>query len=166
MVVHEGKLVFSFMANRDQYVLPGGGIDPGETVQACAERECREELGLVITASGPIAIVREFYNGMLRFENLYVSGTLSNERTVTEHTEEEDGLGITEAWIPLDKVQQTLLGTTAHLMAHEHQVEHVQRAIANCHMRELLGISAILGWDDAPAIASRCQSHAISVVVD
>lgn len=166
VIVKGGKLVFSFMKNRDQYVLPGGGIDPDETPQECAVRECREELGLIITSSSPIAIVREFYNGILRFENLYVSGVLSGIRTATEHTEEEDSLGITEVWVPLERVQQTLLGTNAHPMPNEQQPEHVQRAIANCHMRELLGISAVLGWNHAPALESRCESEGISVVVD
>lgn len=29
--------------------LPGGGIDPGETIHECLSRECREELGLPVT---------------------------------------------------------------------------------------------------------------------
>lgn len=159
-------MVFSHMAHRDQYVLPGGGIDPGETYQACAERECREELGLLITSSEPLAMVREYYNGILRYENLYVLGTFHGERTSCKRTEEEILMGLTEQWISLDHVQETLLHTNAHLMEGERQPEYVRRAIANCHMRELLGISAVLGWDSAPAVASRCTIHGISVKID
>lgn len=30
------------------YEFPGGKIEPGETPRACAERECREELGIFV----------------------------------------------------------------------------------------------------------------------
>ena len=166
VIVSDDALVFSFMRNRNQFVLPGGGIEPEETPQECAIRECQEELGLVITSDTVQAIVREYYNGILRFENLYVRGTFNGERTPLQHTQEEDDLGIAELWLPLTQVQPTLLGNSAHLMVHEHQVEHVQRAIANCHMRELLGIAAILGWDYEPIIASRTTIKGISVSVE
>jgi 8-oxo-dGTP pyrophosphatase MutT (NUDIX family) len=166
VVVYDDALVFSHMSNRNQYVLPGGGIEKGESPEACAQRECAEELGLKITAGPPLAMVREFYNGMLRFENLYVIGEFKGERTACKHTGEEDFLGITESWIPLSQVQQTLLETNAHTMDEEHQVEHVRRAIANCHMRELLGIASLLGWNTAPAIDSRCRIDGIAVWYD
>lgn len=33
---------------RDHWLLPGGGVDPGEDARECARREVREELGLEI----------------------------------------------------------------------------------------------------------------------
>ncbi|MFA6645730.1 MAG: NUDIX hydrolase [Sphaerochaetaceae bacterium] len=151
------------MKNRQQYVLPGGGMEAGETPQVCAERECREELGLRITAHNPVAIVREFYDGILRFEHLFLRADYDNQRRKPNRTEEEISLGITEEWIPLDAVQGQLLQTTAHVMPDETQKEYIHRAIANCHLRELLGIAAVLNWPWKSIVARGQNQKNISI---
>lgn len=149
VIVHHDHLVFSYMVHRNQYVLPGGGLEVGESLQACAQRECCEELGMIITANTPSAVVREYYDGILRYENWYVIGNFTGKRTEKNVTDEEQSLGLRETWIPLQEVEKTLIETQPHLMHDEYQVPHVQRAIANCHRRELLGITSCLGWDYA-----------------
>jgi len=156
-------MAFSYMANRSQYVLPGGGIDPGETPRECAQRECMEELGVGIVASEPVGIVREYYDGILRYENLYLEAKPTGLRGTPQRTEEEIGLGIQERWLDLQSTRPTLLQAPAHLMPHEFQVDHVQRAIANCHMRELLGISTVLGWPWETIAESRTRIAGIAV---
>ena len=43
---------------------PGGKVDPGETVEQCAIRECREELGIRVSELQPIGEHRfQFTNG-------------------------------------------------------------------------------------------------------
>ncbi len=49
--VRKGRVEFllvSRSSNPDQFVLPGGHIDPGETPQQAAQRECYEESGVDI----------------------------------------------------------------------------------------------------------------------
>ena len=166
MVLHEGRLVFSFMRNRDQYVLPGGGVEPNETLRACAERECLEELGLVVDARDPVGIVREYYDGILRYENVYVQAEWTGARLPVEHTPEEDIIGITERWIPIEEVRSILSRVAAHEMPTEDQPVYVKRAIANCHMRELLGISTVLHWPWERIALMRTCLGGISVKVE
>lgn len=165
VVLHENKMAFSFMSNRDQYVLPGGGIEPGETFATCAERECLEELGLVVRAGEPMGMVREYYDGILRYENIYLQAFWDGTRSTLEQTEEEHLIGITERWLSIEKVQEILQETTAHETQTEDQPGFVKRAIANCHMRELLGISSVTGWSWESIAKMRTKLEGISVHV-
>jgi 8-oxo-dGTP pyrophosphatase MutT (NUDIX family) len=69
LVVDEaGNVALHFISRNDSfgqaeyYETPGGGVEEGETYQAAAIRECREELGYKVEIIGEIGIVRDYYN--------------------------------------------------------------------------------------------------------
>lgn len=50
-ILIENRNVLLIYRERDgekYYVFPGGGIEEGETKEACIKRECKEELGIDI----------------------------------------------------------------------------------------------------------------------
>lgn len=52
IVYHDGKVVL-LKNERDEWELPGGKLELGETPEACVVREIEEELGLIVTL-GPL----------------------------------------------------------------------------------------------------------------
>jgi 8-oxo-dGTP diphosphatase len=58
VISYEGGLltVRHVKGGRSYYLLPGGGVEAGETIADCLVREVREETGLVCELAGPLFI--------------------------------------------------------------------------------------------------------------
>jgi 8-oxo-dGTP pyrophosphatase MutT (NUDIX family) len=57
IVVHDGRLLLH--GEGDYSILPGGGLEPHESLSDCAEREVLEETGLRVRVTG-LALLREW----------------------------------------------------------------------------------------------------------
>ena len=63
VVVHEGRVLLTRCVDHsgDWYCCPGGGQEPGETLDQAVKRECMEETGAVV-AVGEMLCVLEFHD--------------------------------------------------------------------------------------------------------
>ncbi|THD66897.1 NUDIX domain-containing protein [Phenylobacterium sp.] len=64
IVEHEGRIAVARVTFADgggRLDLPGGGIDPGETAEQAAMRECGEEVGLRVVLEGEVARADHYF---------------------------------------------------------------------------------------------------------
>jgi ADP-ribose pyrophosphatase len=78
VVRHNGAVLLIQRAtppNAGQWAIPGGKVHPGETLQQAAEREIREETGIIIRAGEPLFcfdVIEHDEQGKLRFHYVIV----------------------------------------------------------------------------------------------
>lgn len=77
---------------------PGGKIEPGETVEACIEREIREELGIEIEVGDRLVTVDHTYTQFRVTLNVHHCRHLSGEPQPLESDEVR--------WVTLDEIDK------------------------------------------------------------
>lgn len=99
IVLRGDEILMSREENSDYWLIPGGGLEAGETLAQCCEREVREETGCVVRAGQPFLMLREFYE-----EYCYTSYSFLCEEKGwggRSLTEAEKRRGLVPKWIPL-----------------------------------------------------------------
>lgn len=97
IVLQEGKLLLSHETGSGLWMIPGGGLEPGEDEAACCVREVLEETGYRIEASACALVIEEFVLD-LKHVNSYYFGTVAGQGA--QHlTEREARAGMEPRWL-------------------------------------------------------------------
>lgn len=112
-----GELLCVFDNFKQQWTLPGGVVDKHESPQEGAVRECREEAGVDVTATGIAGVFS--HNDPDRLHFLYFCNAVGEDidAPVTAHPHEIDEV----AWVPLIDAKRVLS---------PHMWEKVERCMA------------------------------------
>lgn len=120
IIVHRGKLLVIKRSNNGAkyYVLPGGGIDEGETAEQAAEREVREEASIKSHTTRKVYEEEVIKFGQTSyFLSEYVSGEpkLDPDSVEAEAMKDEPDNTWEPMWLEIDKLSESrLLPTEIH----------------------------------------------------
>ncbi len=122
-----GELLLVHKVDNDQWALPGGGMDPGESISQCIVREVKEETGMDVEVTGIVGIytnpnhVIAYDDGEVRqqcsvcFTTRLLGGTV---RTSSETKEVQ--------FVPVGRVDSLTINPSMRLRI-QHGLEHRER---------------------------------------
>ena len=102
ILVKDGKVLLSYESNNDKYIIPGGGVEDGETYAECCVREMLEETGMKIMASEEYLEIEELFEDWKHISHYYIC-ELIEDTGCLNLTQAETEAGYTCKWIPLDE---------------------------------------------------------------
>jgi 8-oxo-dGTP pyrophosphatase MutT (NUDIX family) len=105
----DGKIALLHVAGHNYYKLPGGGIEPGETVEQALERECLEEIGCKIMIGEEIGAIVEYRNKFeIKQESVCFVAKLVGLKGDPEFTEDETNEGFRLIWVKIEEAKNLI----------------------------------------------------------
>ena len=101
IIVEEGRILLSHETLTGQWMLPGGGLENGESEEDCCIREVGEETGLLIRPSACLFQLEEYYEDC-RYVSRFYAGTVVGS-TGRRLTKREQEVGMEPCWLPLSQ---------------------------------------------------------------
>lgn len=117
IVIKDGKILMSYETNRDQWMIPGGGIEPGESAIECVIRETKEETGYIIKPSECLLEIREYYEDW-EYINRYYTGEIIGQ-TERKLTEAEIRNGLEPRWVNISEMNEILSSYKQYALTNE-----------------------------------------------
>ena len=101
LIIKDNEILLSYERNTDQYQLPGGGLEKGESDIECVIREVKEETGYIITTNECELEIDEYY-GDSKFIIKYFIGKIV-DKGETNLTENEKEVGMEPRFVSLEE---------------------------------------------------------------
>ncbi|MBQ2085364.1 MAG: GNAT family N-acetyltransferase [Oscillospiraceae bacterium] len=106
VVLRGGKLLMSYDARDDIWMLPGGGIEEDEELSQCCLRETAEETGTVLSNCECAFELDEYYEDC-RYISYYFTADVTGI-TARKLTDAEKRMGLVSVWAELDEMAAIL----------------------------------------------------------
>ncbi|MBR1584988.1 MAG: GNAT family N-acetyltransferase [Clostridia bacterium] len=139
-VLRGEEILLSREENTDYWLIPGGGLEAGETLRACCAREIREETGCLTRPDQPLLMVREFYEACC-YTSFYYSCAVEGWGA-TQLTEVEKRRGLRPAWLPIEMAMEIFSRHADYAETNEEK--------RGAYLREYAALQAFLPLFDQP----------------
>ena len=104
VVIEDGRVLLSYAARDDLWMIPGGGLEAGEDEGTCCVRELAEETGRIILPSACALEIDEYYEDC-KYVSRYFFGAVVG-RCQIKLTEAERRMGLEPRWLPGEEALQ------------------------------------------------------------
>lgn len=101
IVVQDGQILMVKESYSGYWMIPGGGLENGESPEECCLREIEEETGLRALIKRPLAIIHEFYEDYKYTSYYFVCRIIGEGKKQLTALEMERGL--IPVWISLEE---------------------------------------------------------------
>ena len=108
----DGKLLLSYETKTGQWMLPGGGLEEGETDAECCVREVEEETGSLVEASACFLEIDEYYEDVQWVNRYFLCSVIGEGRR--RLTQQEAAEGLEPRWLPFDEIKGIFGGHQAY----------------------------------------------------
>ncbi len=104
VIVNGDDILLSYETKTDIWMLPGGGIEEGETDEECVIREVAEETGNIFKPAKCVVQIDEFYEDTKYVTKYFIGAIIGKtERHLTKVEIQE---GLEARWMPIEKAIQ------------------------------------------------------------
>jgi ADP-ribose pyrophosphatase YjhB (NUDIX family) len=107
IIIKDNKILLHKNDNKDNYVLPGGGVHFLESSEEAIIREIKEEIGLDIKVDGCISTIENmFEHDGIKFHEIYFiyKGSFIEDIDTSKIMENIEGKPIKYGFVDLDKI--------------------------------------------------------------
>lgn len=101
VIIRDDMILLSHETVSGWWLIPGGGMEAGETPEECVTREVEEETGVIVRPAEQFLILHEYYEEY-RYTSYYFICEVTGEAQMNL-TDEEKRRGLIPEWIPLQE---------------------------------------------------------------
>lgn len=101
VILREGKILLSHETGTGWWLVPGGGLEQGETPEECCIREVEEETGLLVKPLRQFLTLYEYYEEYRYISHYFICEITG--RGQMHLTENEAARGLEPAWLLLSE---------------------------------------------------------------
>ena len=103
ILIQEGKILIGYGKKEDFYIIPGGGIEEGESYKDCCKREILEETGIICEPLDNYLDISTFFLDMNHIHHFFTCKIIETNPE-THFTAEEIDADMSFSWIEIDKI--------------------------------------------------------------
>ena len=101
VVVNDGNILLSYETKTNQWMIPGGGLEEGESDKGCVVREVSEETGCFVEASDCVLEIDEYYENEKYVSKYFLCKVVGKARVSL--TQPETEMGMEPRWISIEE---------------------------------------------------------------